>query len=418
MAIQAMALGGNTPQINALGAFTEGQQAKQTFDANNIALAQKGLETIGSIALGAMGGKLDGEADPQMFEQGLDYLAQNGINVEGFRGRPDLAPVVARSSMTALQQLQLAQNQQEYDLAMKKFEQDVITAAKAPKASLNLSYGKDAAGNVVPLQTREDGTMIQSQLPDGVTLATKGDKIDLGTEWGILDPLTRQVVERVPKANYEEAYDKAAGGEAGKTETATALELPAKKAAAEGALTSFERKADFMSGTLDKAISSIEGNPNLLTGIGGEWTKVVPGSPAYDLAQTLLTIQANIGFDALQKMREASPTGGALGAISDTENRLLQAVEGATAQGQSAPQLLENLRQIKTLSQQVLAERKQAFGRDFGGDKSGTAESPLPKPPSSIDYNADTAPEGWGAGDPQVTPEMWKFMSPEDRALW
>jgi hypothetical protein len=54
MAIQAMALGVDKPAINALGAFHEGAQARQTFDSNQITLARQGLETIGAIALGSM----------------------------------------------------------------------------------------------------------------------------------------------------------------------------------------------------------------------------------------------------------------------------------------------------------------------------------------------------------------------------
>ena len=75
MAIQPMALGVANPEINALSSFSAGQQARQSFDMNNIQIAKAGLETIGSIALGSMGGKIEGQADPALFNQGLDYLA-------------------------------------------------------------------------------------------------------------------------------------------------------------------------------------------------------------------------------------------------------------------------------------------------------------------------------------------------------
>lgn len=138
MAIQAMALGVQNPEINALGALAAGQQARQSFDMNNVQIAKAGLETIGSIALGAMGGKIDGQADPALFNQGLDYLAQQGVNVDQFRDRADLAPVIARSSMTALQQMQLAQNEQTYQLALDNFELEVMKAAQGPKPTAEM----------------------------------------------------------------------------------------------------------------------------------------------------------------------------------------------------------------------------------------------------------------------------------------
>lgn len=138
MAIQAMALGVQNPEINALGALAAGQQARQSFDMNNIAIAQKGLETIGSIALGSMGGKIDGQADPALFNEGLDYLAQNGVDVTQFRDRADLAPVIARSSMTALQQISTAQDDRSYQLALDNFELEVMKAAQGPAPTADM----------------------------------------------------------------------------------------------------------------------------------------------------------------------------------------------------------------------------------------------------------------------------------------
>ena len=138
MAIQAMALGVNNPEINALSSLAAGQQARQSFDMNNVQIAKAGLETIGSIALGAMGGDINGKPDPALFNQGLDYLAQQGIDVEQFRDRADLAPVIARSSMTALQQMQMAQDEKSYQLALDNFELEVMKAAQGPKPTAEM----------------------------------------------------------------------------------------------------------------------------------------------------------------------------------------------------------------------------------------------------------------------------------------
>jgi hypothetical protein len=127
-----VALQGNAPQFDTMGSFAQGAQARQTFDDNQITLARKGLENIGSIALGAMGGKLDGQVNPEQFEMGLDLLEQNGLDVKSFRGRPEIAPIAARASMDALKQLQVASDERSFDLAMKKFQADMAAASKGP----------------------------------------------------------------------------------------------------------------------------------------------------------------------------------------------------------------------------------------------------------------------------------------------
>jgi hypothetical protein len=147
MAIQPMALGVANPEINAVSALAAGQQARQSFDMNNIQIAKAGLETIGSIALGSMGGKIDGQADPALFNEGLDYLAQNGIDVTQFRDRADLAPVIARSSMTALQQMQMAQDERSYQLALDNFELEVMNAAQGPAPTAEMRNFDWAAGD-------------------------------------------------------------------------------------------------------------------------------------------------------------------------------------------------------------------------------------------------------------------------------
>jgi len=85
---------------------------------------------------------------------------------------------------------------------------------------------------------------------------------------------------------------------------------------------------------------------NTTTGVGS-YLSIVPGTSAKELATVLGTIKARLGFDQLQQMRSASPTGGALGQVS---NRELASLEGALAsldQGLSPQALRENLKQIE-----------------------------------------------------------------------
>ena len=105
------------------------------------------------------------------------------------------------------------------------------------------------------------------------------------------------------------------------------------------------------------------------TGLIGAAASQVAGTPAYDLNQTLESIRANIGFDKLQEMRINSPTGGALGQVSDRENLLLQAVWGSLQQAQSRKQFESNLddleRQIQSSWRRVAAAYEKDYGKPF-----------------------------------------------------
>ncbi|WP_447515814.1 hypothetical protein, partial [Clostridioides difficile] len=78
----------------------------------------------------------------------------------------------------------------------------------------------------------------------------------------------------------------------------------------------------------------------------------------------LHTIKSNVGFDRLQQMREASPTGGALGAVSDNENVLLQSAMGALEQSQTDDQLKFNLQRLQKVRQEGQQRIRRAFELD------------------------------------------------------
>ena len=83
------------------------------------------------------------------------------------------------------------------------------------------------------------------------------------------------------------------------------------------------------------------------SGLVGKGSSFVPGTDAYNLNQRLLTIKANLGFDRLQQMRDASPTGGALGQVAVQELQALQATVGSLELGQTKQELQNNLDKIE-----------------------------------------------------------------------
>lgn len=96
---------------------------------------------------------------------------------------------------------------------------------------------------------------------------------------------------------------------------------------------------------IDRAVRQA-GEP-LTTGLPGGVAGRVWGSPAYDLRATIDQVVAHIGFSELQAMRDNSPTGGALGQVTERELAFLQSVLGSLDNAQSREQLLENLQIVR-----------------------------------------------------------------------
>lgn len=96
------------------------------------------------------------------------------------------------------------------------------------------------------------------------------------------------------------------------------------------------------------ALEDVLNSPALQAGaISRTLQAKIPGTEDFDFARSLDTVKALIGFDQLQKMREASPTGGALGQVSERELGFLQTVAGSLDIGQSTEQLQKNLQAIR-----------------------------------------------------------------------
>ena len=102
--------------------------------------------------------------------------------------------------------------------------------------------------------------------------------------------------------------------------------------------------ADRIVGKVDEALPLVSG---LTTGLGSV-TSFIPGTSGANLRATIETIKANLGFDRLQQMRDASPTGGALGQVAVKELDALQASVSSLDLNQSPDRLRNNLEQIKT----------------------------------------------------------------------
>ena len=86
----------------------------------------------------------------------------------------------------------------------------------------------------------------------------------------------------------------------------------------------------------------------------GSYLNMIPGSDAQKVKNLLATVKGNIGFDKLQAMRDASPTGGALGQVSERELTFLQSVFGSLEQDQSPEELRYNLQLLRYVYNNII----------------------------------------------------------------
>ncbi len=158
---------------------------------------------------------------------------------------------------------------------------------------------------------------------------------------------------------------------------------------------------------IDRIFDLMEGASLPVTGFVGSRVSAIPGTAAHDIASLLDTVRANIGFDRLQQMRAASPTGGALGQVSEMENRLLQSTFGALNQSQTEDQFRRNLNRLKDYYSKIVLdgmspaeieeELSKIEGQEVERQPSAAAIAPTPtgEPPEvSTKEQYDALPAG------------------------
>ena len=102
-----------------------------------------------------------------------------------------------------------------------------------------------------------------------------------------------------------------------------------------------------MNDAFDRATNLIQNNPNSTTGIGGSVLKNIPGTPANTLSGQLDVLKARVAVKNINQMRMASPTGGALGNVSDKDMAKMEKMEGDLEQSRDSRELLYNIQRMK-----------------------------------------------------------------------
>ena len=116
-----------------------------------------------------------------------------------------------------------------------------------------------------------------------------------------------------------------------------------------------------------------------VTGLFGSIMSAVPGTAAHDVKMDIQTIQAAVGFDRLDAMRRASPTGGALGQVSERELAQLNASLGALEQSQSREQFIARMRAVKRhylSTVRAIQAQQQAYASGMRANSGATSSDP------------------------------------------
>ena len=296
----------------------------EKMQAMSSLLAEKGLAKQAMIA-GAEAEKLKPKDESMSLLK--DFTAES---VAKFRETKDVKDLVRytkedKTKISAYAQQLIDQGLKlgtpEFNTAMEAYNKAEI-AGKAPKPEAKSAFEKqmDLAGITDPAKRQAMATL-------KLELDLRADRGD-PTAKAALDLMAKQLDIQIAQLKLEKAK---------------AEKTAAEKAKVQGASAEAYKTNNILN-TIDTAIGQVGGST---AGLGGAVMRNLPGSEAVDLEENLLTIKANIGFNELTQMRKDSPTGGALGQVSDMENKALQAARASLEQRQSPEQLRTNLNKIK-----------------------------------------------------------------------
>lgn len=353
-------------------------------------------------------GRTAGQGEPMTEERGLlggllnpDRRDRLIMALEGMTLNPNQALIQAsgeaikgraesqQSKQAANRTAAWLRSQGREDLAA-AVESGAVSGKDAASAALQPAEARGQLVTAEQLRAQFPGTNIEDGLynlkPDGTANKVGGGgttvKVStgegapglgkLGTDYGyVMDPATGQ-----PVIDPNTGLPRAAPIPG--SETARRLEAEAQAAQQQQAAGQRQQgtKDSVISRDVDALISMIDdtgmfnlpeagilGNLLGATGINQE---------AVTFKNTLSSIQASVAFDTLQKMREASKTGGALGAVSERELDLLINSLGALQQNTDPATLKRNLLDVKRVMTKI--ENDPVASRIYyGGSTQGAA---------------------------------------------
>jgi hypothetical protein len=236
---------------------------------------------------------------------------------------------------------------------------------------LSPQYGVDAEGNPVLLQLGKDGRAVQSQMPEGVTLSREPIRLDAGTHFVLLDPITRAPIAQIPKALREAEAEKAIGRAEGEATGGAITEQGSATAKAQQAL---------------DLINSIARDPALDSITGMIQGRLPPMSQAgTDLNVRIEQLQGQVFLEAFQMLK-----GG--GAITNVEGEKAERAMARLARPQSGPAYRAGLAELAEVIESGM-RRMQNRAASAGQGQQPPAQAPeasAARPGAVLTFNPET----------------------------
>ncbi len=228
----------------------------------------------------------------------------------------------------------------------------------------NPIYMRDEQGNTIAGQLTNRGRMNVPQVPEGYSIIDPVKFMNTGGQVQAFNPRDPQSVQTVatvtPKPTETPEYQAEVT-----TAKETAKNIEKKRAGypkVRDAVAQTEQNAQTVDRVIDQAGQIIK------QGRAAGWWAAAGGLPATQ-ARTLQAlfqqIKSNIGFNYLAEMRANSPTGGAVGSLTEREFDLLASTAGTLDPYVDPEILLQILNDMKNNQQRTIKRMKSAYETDY-----------------------------------------------------
>lgn len=248
--------------------------------------------------------------------------------------------------------------------------------------------GVDKDGNPVLLQLGKDGRAVQTAMPDDVTLSNQPIRLDAGTHFVLLDPVTRNVVGKIKKD--------LAGVEAqkieGKAQAEARIDFPRVAANAEESIKVIEQAL---------AHPGLAGSVGLIQGRLGAVTE-----KSADFLGYHNQIVGKTFLEAYETLKGS-------GQITEDEGKKAESAVARLSRVQSEEAYRAALTDLMEVIKAGAARARQEAG---GGVVPAPNTTLTPELKAAI--GGLYGPKPTGSAPSGVTDEDWEFMTPEERSLF
>ena len=99
---------------------------------------------------------------------------------------------------------------------------------------------------------------------------------------------------------------------------------------------------------INKSLDILEGmDSGSISAIFRTGASIIPATKSQTLKRSLATLQNKVAFDLLMTLKQGSPTGGAVGSLSDPEREAMGATQGSLKVTDDVPVLKQNLKDLR-----------------------------------------------------------------------